>query len=56
MFQFVIQDRQRRFEAFHDVDVLDGRLVHERIFLNCADQFGDPRRAAFYFVQQVRDL
>src|ERR1700676_4793527 len=30
-FEFVIQDSQRGLEGFHDIDVLQGRLIHERI-------------------------
>src|ERR1700693_4621340 len=35
-FEFVIQDGQRRLEGFYDIDVLDGRLIHEGVFLDRA--------------------
>ena len=52
----MIQNRERAFQAFHDVHVLHGRLVHVRVFLDRQDQIGNARRAAFDFVQQAHDL
>ena len=52
----MVQDRERAFQAFHDVHVLHGRLVHVRVFLDGEDQVGNARRAAFDFVKQTVDL
>jgi hypothetical protein len=54
--EFVIQDCKRGLQCFHDIHVLDGGLVHERVFLDRSYQIGDSRSAAFNLVQQICDL
>src|ERR1700733_8293085 len=56
LFQFVIQDRKRGFQALYNVHNLHRRLVHVSVFLDCADQIRYPRSAALDFMQQTRDL
>ena len=53
LFQLVIQDRKRGFQALHDIDILNRRLVHVGVFLDGADQIRNPRSTALDFVQQV---
>ena len=54
--ELVVQDSERGFQAFHDIDILHRRLVHVGIFLDRADQVRNSRCAAFDFIQQVRYL
>src|SRR5690242_2791794 len=52
-FEFVLQDCQGCFQAFHHIDVLYRRLVHVGVFLDRTDQVGDSRGATFDLVQQA---
>src|SRR6202789_1330372 len=56
LFQLVVQDRKRGLQALYHVYVLDRRLVHVGVFLDCADQIRYPRGAALDFVYQTCDL
>src|SRR5438270_5253471 len=56
MLELMVQDSKRSFHAFNYDNFLQRRLVHERIFLDGADQVRDPRRAALDFVQQAGNL
>ena len=50
LFQLVIQDRKRGFQALYYIDVLDRRLVHVGVFLDRTDQIRYPRSATLDFV------
>src|SRR5262249_4141230 len=56
LFELVVQDGERGFEALYDIDILYGSLVHVSVFLDRPNQVRDPRSAALDFVQQGRDL
>ena len=51
LFQLVIQNRERGFQALYNVHVLHRRLIHVGVFLDGADQVRYARGAALDFVQ-----
>ena len=50
VFELVVQDGQRGFQALYDVDVLQRSLVHVGVFLDGTDQIRDSRRTVLDFV------
>src|SRR5258708_14191102 len=54
LLQFMVENRERSFQALHDIDALDRGLVHVGVFLYRTDQIGDPRRTTLDFMQQTR--
>src|ERR1700730_2211225 len=40
-FELVVQNCKRRFKTFHDIDVLQGGLIHVGVFLDGTDQICD---------------
>src|SRR5581483_9376349 len=54
--EFVIQDRQSRLKALHNVHILHRRLVHICVFLDSPDQVGNSGSAALDFMQKGGNL
>src|ERR1700688_412228 len=48
--ELVIQNGERSLQRFHDIHVLHGRLIHERVFLDRAHELGDPRGTVFNLI------